>query len=516
MSDGSQPAAPQPSSSFNENLKEFLISLPGTLRSLIRNLVATVWLVLLYAVTIWMVVGTLSAIQMRDELVISGHEGAYNDVQRALFRMNKRQKEIFEEILERDQLSKLQKKADDIASTLIRVLGVRRSLTFTVNDQVFVQTTTTFSQSSSDRLRVSEEFRDARHNCQEQDEDKRNYSKAVCNDVVQFVSMRNTIEEYRNSPDMAEFQKFRDERLAEMDALHDKEELSRHFSTTEFFERWRYTEFAIMPRPVLVMLLTISMGILGSVITMTWAILGNSGERPNAKALAMLPLVGGMSAFVILVFAKAGQITLTAGADPGSLNPFFISFLGIISGLLSERAYERMARIGSSFFESGDETPRWGIGLDKIVKQEEIDPNKLALAIGINQKEFANIIQGETQASAEKQTLIAAALRRPKEALFTDLKPPVINDSEEENSEQPKVEPTVLFLATGLAEALTEEGQTVDAMALALELDKSELEAIIDGTIPVPADLREKIAAFLNRKPEGLFTEERSPIPMEE
>jgi hypothetical protein len=42
------------------------------------------------------------------------------------------------------------------------------------------------------------------------------------------------------------------------------------------------------------------------------------------------------------------------GGDPGQLNPYFIAFVAIISGLLSEQAVERIRGVGGSFFSARD------------------------------------------------------------------------------------------------------------------------------------------------------------------
>jgi hypothetical protein len=130
-----------------------------------------------------------------------------------------------------------------------------------------------------------------------------------------------------------------------------------------------------------------------------------------------------MSAFIIFVFVKAGQLTLTAGGATEPLNPFVLSFVGIISGLLSELAYSRMAEIGSSFFKADEETRRYGLGLRAALEESGVDQQALASYLRLSDDETAAIVDGRSAAGPLHQQLVAACLRRSVRELFTDLPP---------------------------------------------------------------------------------------------
>jgi hypothetical protein len=105
------------------------------------------------------------------------------------------------------------------------------------------------------------------------------------------------------------------------------------------------------------------MGILGGTITMTWTFL-NRDDRVGLRWYILRPFIGALSAVVLFIFFKAGQMTISADGGEGSLDPFFLSFVGITAGLLSDRAYAQMEQVGGQFLESrSDEPERWGVGL---------------------------------------------------------------------------------------------------------------------------------------------------------
>ena len=133
---------------------------------------------------------------------------------------------------------------------------------------------------------------------------------------------------------------------------------SELFSTVDFMQKLGYNQFLRQPRELLVLQLTMVMGMLGSLVAMTWSFIRRDSTMSFRRTL-FLPLVGGVSAFIIFVFFKAGQLTISSGSGTSSLSPFFLSFVGIISGLLSERAYARMESVGTKFFTDDGDQLRW-------------------------------------------------------------------------------------------------------------------------------------------------------------
>ena len=110
---------------------------------------------------------------------------------------------------------------------------------------------------------------------------------------------------------------------------------------------------ATMPRQLLTLILTLSMGALGSVIFLTLAYFRDQGEIAFSWYL-FRPFLGMVTAFAVFVLAKAGQLTISSGSNVDvlseDLSPYFISFLAIVSGLLSEQAIRRIRGVGDNIF----------------------------------------------------------------------------------------------------------------------------------------------------------------------
>ncbi len=141
------------------------------------------------------------------------------------------------------------------------------------------------------------------------------------------------------------------------------------------------------------------------------------------RRFTLLPFVGGTSAIMVLIFLQAGQLTLTGGGSTDTLDPFVLSFFGIISGLLSERAYEKVSQIGSNIFSVEDRQQRWGIGLAEHLKAVGLDVGDLAMHLHTGVDEAESIVHGQAPASLDQQRVIGALLRRSHREIFTDIPP---------------------------------------------------------------------------------------------
>jgi hypothetical protein len=161
---------------------------------------------------------------------------------------------------------------------------------------------------------------------------------------------------------------------------------------------------------------------LGSVVTMTWSF-ARQDNGLTIRRFIVLPLVGSMSALVVLVFLKAGQVTITSGPPTDALSPFFVSFVGIISGLVSERAYGWIAHIGGNFFSFDEGGARWGVRLKEAMAEAKVGTDDLASYIGVTPEGAASLVDQDTAATLEQQKLISVLLRKKAREIFTDLPP---------------------------------------------------------------------------------------------
>lgn len=204
--------------------------------------------------------------------------------------------------------------------------------------------------------------------------------------------------------------------------LEEKEPLAKHYKTYKLFYELDQEYLLFITSPILILLLTIAMGALGSAVTMTWSYV-RADEGLTARRFIVLPFVGCMSAFIIYIFINAGQMTLTTGAGESNMNAFALSFIGIISGLLSERAYIRTSDVGNTFFRAKEGQVRWANGLQRAMEDASITIEQLSKHLELANGEVSRIVEQSAPATHDQQKLIAAFVRRPARDIFTDMPP---------------------------------------------------------------------------------------------
>jgi DNA-binding transcriptional regulator YdaS (Cro superfamily) len=237
--------------------------------------------------------------------------------------------------------------------------------------------------------------------------------------------------------------------VEKFDGIPDEQRRAIENTIFEFQTMYEYTLywpvylFALAPTDLLVLILVTVMGVLGSTLQLTHVYTAEFAARPISFYI-FRPFLGVITAFVIFIVAKAGVPLI---ADPGRLggsspvNPYFISFLAIISGLLSERALEALRRVGSSYFRGeGSEPARWArIDIREAFKKLNRDPAKLRKLIGTRESEFNEWLDGKEPIPPSAQIYISAALDIPRRELFTDIAPDA--DKKMEKVEQPTPDP---------------------------------------------------------------------------
>jgi uncharacterized membrane protein len=188
---------------------------------------------------------------------------------------------------------------------------------------------------------------------------------------------------------------------------------------------------ASLPRDLLTLFVTLMMGALGSVLFVTRTYLQQGDERGFAWYL-FRPFLGMITALAVFVAFKAGQLTLGGVTTDQPLNPFLLSFVAIISGLLSEQAIERLARIGGNMFRGDQEAgghgqaaeaaalpsdARVAPGLAAVMSAAATSAAQLAEALGVSEAEVASWREG-TPVPHAQQDALAAALGLPPRVLF--------------------------------------------------------------------------------------------------
>ena len=134
-----------------------------------------------------------------------------------------------------------------------------------------------------------------------------------------------------------------------------------------------------LPHPVLVLIVTLSMGALGSVLFMLQLHFINqeraAGHSVSVSWHLFRPLQGMATALAIFLLVKAGQLSVssgdTLGADSGELNVFVLGFLGVVSGLLSDSAIERLSAAGVELLRISPPTRTSRENLDRPIPGAE-------------------------------------------------------------------------------------------------------------------------------------------------
>jgi hypothetical protein len=197
---------------------------------------------------------------------------------------------------------------------------------------------------------------------------------------------------------------------------------------TEEFPGRFINALIVTPPDILTLGLVILMGVLGSALQMTHALFKHHQiERAGAYFLRLS--VGAITALVIFIVAKAGVPVLTDASRLGGdapINPYFVSFLAIISGLMSENAILSVQAQASRFFapETASEKVRWARSdLREAFKQASRDPDNVKRLLNVEDNQFEAWISGKEAMPASAQTMIAGVLERPMRDLFTDIAP---------------------------------------------------------------------------------------------
>ncbi|AWM03728.2 hypothetical protein [Bradyrhizobium amphicarpaeae] len=191
--------------------------------------------------------------------------------------------------------------------------------------------------------------------------------------------------------------------------------------------------FVILQPDVLALVLVVLMGLLGSSLQILHSLFrAHRIESPGDYILQLS--VGAITALVIFIVAKAG-VPIIADASRLSgdapINPYFVSFLAIISGLLSEQAIITVQNQGRRIFATGKAEPdRWvRVSLDPTLNDQNLTVEQLASYLSVPTDAANSIIKGESKADAEQQKAIAIFLRKSVRDLFTDMPPANVSDS---------------------------------------------------------------------------------------
>ncbi len=183
----------------------------------------------------------------------------------------------------------------------------------------------------------------------------------------------------------------------------------------------------LIPNPVLVLLLAVFMGMLGSLIHLSCRVV-IGGDHVRTSEMFFRIGLGAAVALALFFFASAGVLSLSqtnAGNNSTEMSPYLISFLGITAGFMSERVTAWMREIGEDTFKlkNGAGRDRWGTGLGAEMEKQAIGKQAIADALGNTVEEIEAWIALAKPVPDRDQRLLAAYLRTHKSRLFTDIDP---------------------------------------------------------------------------------------------
>src|SRR5262249_8506350 len=108
------------------------------------------------------------------------------------------------------------------------------------------------------------------------------------------------------------------------------------------------------------------------------------------------------------------------------INPYFVAFLAIVSGLLSENALANVQQQGEKFLGQGAAGPdRWARrDLTPELEAQGLTIAALASHLGVSQTVAAVMLKGEQKIDPAAQKLIAIYLPADMRDLSADMPPP--------------------------------------------------------------------------------------------
>lgn len=188
--------------------------------------------------------------------------------------------------------------------------------------------------------------------------------------------------------------------------------------------------FLLMPQELLTLILTLSMGVFGSTIAVSRSLYDSGTDiTPTAQYYLFRPIQGAVMALTIYFLFKAGVLILAVPSATSlashDLNPFVIAFLGIISGLFAEYAYERVELAARGIFQTNRQigARAWAKSVAQEMTAQGKSINDLAVYLACPRDVIEAWINGEAAVPVAVQRAMVFWLGKSPSELF-DYQPP--------------------------------------------------------------------------------------------
>jgi len=406
--------------------------------------VTAIWLILFYLSSIWLVLGTLSARHFQDKINILIQENTekeytfllITEIMTELDSNSKRRKNLQQLIVTTEsEMKKLTEERHQKYKTLDEMMSGSDSLFENIKNSLIeegleniVQDLTVLSNLvnslETDKKDIKAQLNRYETLMKEQGRLENNVSILETN----LVSIKEQLLLYRTQNT--------DLFTTRTIILSNNQKIADHLNDFSYLRNMYARFLTIMPDQLLTLILTLSMGALGSVIFLTRTFLDPDKWKPLSWYL-FRPFLGAVTALAIFILAKAGQITISdvsiTDGIKEDLNPFFISFLAIISGLLSEQAIERIRTAGNAIFRADgfghsseaaiNRHDRWAVRVKTELENQGKEARELNPYVTGSTKTIEDWIEEKQPVPPQSQRIIASFLGVPVRKLFSDLPP---------------------------------------------------------------------------------------------
>ena len=398
---------------------------------MLKNLLIMFWLISWYVINLWLVLGSLTSYQLQQS--ISGSSTQYtvssvvrllNERNRIEYDIDKLMKIIETRKKELDHIY-LEAKLDERTYVDIwqQLLMLSSKITHVQRPAVTVIKGTPTQTSYLDCLNVPNQNTNTNVTKNKQ---IKTY-QSLCEQANKYWY------EVQNQKTLIPLKKISIEKLQ---AKHSEQEQALSFllqsnyqardylTQLSYMRKFMFDRLATMPIQLLTLILTLSMGSLGSLIFLTQALFYKKQEMHFVDYL-FHPFLGMVMAIAIFILAKSGQLIAVNSSSPKdaiNLSPFFISFIAIISGVLSKQAYDKIYHTGKAFFEQGKSQFRWAVDISEIMKKQNKTPKDLQPYIDQKLEVLTEWLSGNKPVPEEYQTIISVWLGTEKRKIFTDIR----------------------------------------------------------------------------------------------
>ncbi len=193
-----------------------------------------------------------------------------------------------------------------------------------------------------------------------------------------------------------------------------------------------------MPTEMLTLVLILSMGALGSTIHLTQIYFSQASVPETQQRhlgfwyFLFRPFQGSITALAVYIFVKAGILVASTpeiGSNGTQISPYFVSFIGIISGLMAQSAIETIQRAGDKWFSASDKIgrERWAIGLDEKLgppgSERQKTVKQIANLIGVNEDGIEEWASESGPVPYRYQSVLGAYFKTLVRDMFSDIQP---------------------------------------------------------------------------------------------